>query len=103
MENLPKIIKDERGQLRVLVSETVLLNDSELTVVQNVGMKGKALVTCTFEADLSEYKTEAIEVLRKKVEDLNELIEHKNKHLEYLDKEYDRERNRTWYQKLLGV
>lgn len=103
MENLPKIIKDERGQLRVLVSEAVLLNDSELTVVQNVGMKGKAIVTCTFEADLSEYKTEAIEVLRKKVEELSELIEYKNKHIEHLDIEYHREKNKTWYQKLFSI
>lgn len=100
MEKLPKIIKDERGYLRVLLSEEqTILADSELKIIQNVGMKGRALVTCTFEADISEYKSKDNDYLLKQITDLKELVEYKDDEIKRLEAGI-RWYKKPWYKKI---
>lgn len=99
MEKLPKIIKDERGYLRIIVSEPTILKDSELTIVNNIGHKGVAIVTCTFEADLSEYNTDDVDYLKNKIKELQELADHRLRMMKLDEKKIEDLKQKPWYKK----
>lgn len=86
MNRLPKIIKNDKGYLTVLVTDNFeILKDTELTIVNNIGTKGHALVTCTFMADLSDYDPNDVNYLKSQISDLKDVILNKDNHIKQLN------------------
>lgn len=101
MSKLPKIIKSDKGYLTVLVTDNFeILKDTELTIVNNIGMKGHALVTCTFLADLSDYDPNDVNYLKSQISDLKDVILNKDNHIKQLNESI---KTRNWLKGLFKL
>lgn len=88
MTKTPKIVKTEQGYLQIRIDESLTLEDTKLVIENHVGMKDEAIVTVTFLADLSEYKTDDVDFYKNKLEETKSYIDSLKKTIEYYKNEY---------------
>lgn len=93
-KNLPKIIKDDSGYLRIKMTEKdTLLKDVKLEITNELGQENVAFVKCEFLADLSEIDRTP-EQYEELIKSLQETLERKDKFLKDALKELDRKKNK---------